>query len=221
MHTINQRIGIWPLSLEQIEATVASHLGPGRVPGNEQVPCFSRQMSMYIANRVGGWSTTRIGRFYNGRHHTTVLYAIGKVELLRRTDESIDALAEVLTEAVSPKMEEPLTERPETKWRATMIDAMAARVIDRLAEMRGERELPKPDNGLGRLKQCTGIQGSRMQNQRDQAMLNQNRHVGSSVDDFLHEEGILDDARAFAIEEALTFHPQNDPPNTREENELD
>jgi hypothetical protein len=52
-------------------------------------------------------------------------------------------------------------------------------------------------------------------------MLNQNRHVGSSVDDFLHEEGILDDARAFAIEEALTFRLQNDPPNTREEKELD
>jgi hypothetical protein len=60
-----------------------------------------------------------------------------------------------------------------------------------------------------------------MQNQRDQAMLNQNRHVGSSVDDFLHEDGILNDARAFAIEEALTFHLQNDPPNTRGEKELD
>jgi chromosomal replication initiation ATPase DnaA len=44
-------------------------------------------------------------RFYNGRHRTTVLHAIAKVERLRRTDESIDALAEVLTEAVSPKME--------------------------------------------------------------------------------------------------------------------
>src|ERR1700735_5307435 len=28
-----QRIGIWRLSLEQIEATVADHLGRGRVPG--------------------------------------------------------------------------------------------------------------------------------------------------------------------------------------------
>jgi chromosomal replication initiation ATPase DnaA len=78
MRTIDQRTAIWPLSLEQIEATVASHLGSGRVPGNEQVPCFSRQMSMYIANRVGGWSTTRIGRFYNGRHHTTVCTRSGR-----------------------------------------------------------------------------------------------------------------------------------------------
>jgi chromosomal replication initiation ATPase DnaA len=27
---------------------------------------------------VGGWSLGKIGRFYNGRHHPTVLHAIGK-----------------------------------------------------------------------------------------------------------------------------------------------
>ena len=105
MRTIEQQGGIWRLSLEQIEATVADHLGRGRVEGNQSGPCFSRQVSMYLAKHVGGWSTTRIGRFYNGRHHTTVLHAIGKIERLRRTDESIDALIEVLTAALSPRME--------------------------------------------------------------------------------------------------------------------
>jgi chromosomal replication initiator protein len=46
---------------------------------------------MYLAKNVAGWSTTRIGRFYNGRHHTTVLYAIAKIERLRQTDETVDA----------------------------------------------------------------------------------------------------------------------------------
>ena len=50
---------------------------------------------MYLAKNVVGWSTTRIGRFYNGRHHTTVLHAIEKIERLRQTDESLDALIEV------------------------------------------------------------------------------------------------------------------------------
>src|SRR6266446_6504037 len=86
MRSGNPRAGIWPLPLERIEATVAAHLGPGRVPGNEQGPCFSRQISMYLAKRTGGWSTTRIGRFYNGRHHTTVLHAIEKIERLRGGD---------------------------------------------------------------------------------------------------------------------------------------
>ncbi len=84
MPIIEQRNGIWRLSLEQIEATVADHLGNRRVAGNHASSCFSRQVSMYLAKHVGGWSTTRIGRFYNGRHHTTVLHAIGKIERLRK-----------------------------------------------------------------------------------------------------------------------------------------
>jgi hypothetical protein len=71
MRAIDHKTGIWSLSLGQIEVTVAAHLGPGRVPGQEQHHCFSRQISMYLATHIGGWSTTKIGRFYNGRHHTT------------------------------------------------------------------------------------------------------------------------------------------------------
>ena len=56
MRVTSQRAGIWRLSLEQIEATVADHLGRGRVLGNQRGPCFSRQISMYLAKNVGGWS---------------------------------------------------------------------------------------------------------------------------------------------------------------------
>ena len=54
MQLTKQKVGIWRLSLEQIEATVADHLGPGRVPGNQPGPCFSRQISMYLAKKRGG-----------------------------------------------------------------------------------------------------------------------------------------------------------------------
>jgi len=40
---------------------------------------------------------SQIGKFYNGRHHTTVLHAIGKIEKFRHYDDSVDALLEVLT----------------------------------------------------------------------------------------------------------------------------
>src|SRR5580698_8856677 len=122
-----QKVGIWRLSLEQIEATVADHLGRGRVPGNQPGPCFSRQVAMYLAKNVAGWSTTRIGRFYNGRHHTTVLHAIAKIERLRQTDETLDALIEVLTAALSPTIEGQLTRRFESGWSTALIDAVAAR----------------------------------------------------------------------------------------------
>jgi hypothetical protein len=52
---------IWKVTLHQIEATVAAQLGPGRVAGNKQDECFSRQISMYLAKHIGGWSTRRSG----------------------------------------------------------------------------------------------------------------------------------------------------------------
>src|SRR5690242_12972662 len=96
MRGANKWAGLWRPPLEQIESTVSSQLGPGRVAGNEQGPCFSRQISMYLAKHVGGWSMVKIGKFYNGRHHTTVLHAIRKVQHLREADDSVDTLIEVL-----------------------------------------------------------------------------------------------------------------------------
>jgi hypothetical protein len=96
---------------------------------------------MYLAKHVGGWSTPQIGRFYNGRHHTTVLHAIQKIELLRSRDESVNALLEVLTFAVNPKCEGSRSERPEPEWNGFMIDAIAARVIDKPIEMPGKADV--------------------------------------------------------------------------------
>ena len=142
MRAIDQKTGIWSLSLGQIEATVAAHLGPGRVSGQEQQACFSRQISMYLAKHIGGWSTTKIGRFYNGRHHTTVLHAIRKVERLRAADESVEALLEVLTAALSPAMQDPSAEGMESKRRSAIIEAITARVLDRLAGLSGIGNYP-------------------------------------------------------------------------------
>ena len=70
---------------------------------------------MYLAKSVGGWSTTRIGRFYNGRHHTTVLHAIEKIERLRQVDDSLDALIEVITGELSLGTEGCFTGRPQLR----------------------------------------------------------------------------------------------------------
>ena len=91
------------VSLTDINAIVAAQLGPGRVKGNAQPAVFSRQIAMYLAKHVGGWSTTQIGRFYNGRDHSTVCHAIRKVELLRTSDPRIEALLETLQVAIKDK----------------------------------------------------------------------------------------------------------------------
>jgi hypothetical protein len=144
MRTIEQRAGTWRLSLEQIEATVADHLGNGRVPGNQSAPCLSRQVSMYVAKNVVGWSTTKIGRFYNGRHHTTVLHAIQKIERLRQTDEAVDALIEVITAELSPGMGGCFTERFKAGWTAALIEAVTGRVLKEIlcSSAKGDAERP-------------------------------------------------------------------------------
>jgi hypothetical protein len=47
---------------------------------------------MYLAKHVGGWSTTRIGRFYNGRDHSTVCHSIRRIETMRDDNPELDAL---------------------------------------------------------------------------------------------------------------------------------
>jgi hypothetical protein len=58
MHAVSNRAMIWRVSVARIEQVVSAHLGPGRVPGNVQGPCFSRQVSMYLAKHVGRWSAS-------------------------------------------------------------------------------------------------------------------------------------------------------------------
>jgi chromosomal replication initiation ATPase DnaA len=93
---------------------------------------------MYLAKHVGGWSMVKIGRFYNGRHHTTVLHAIQKVQRLRCEDESVDALIEVLTAALREDVRMKASQDNAVTWRAELVETVAARVLDRLAELQAD-----------------------------------------------------------------------------------
>jgi len=68
---------------------VSARLAATRGLGNSQPACFNRQVAMYLAKTVGGWTTTVIGRFYNGRDYSTVCYGIQRVEALRESDSGI------------------------------------------------------------------------------------------------------------------------------------
>src|SRR5215472_13027043 len=55
---------------------------------------------MYLAKHVGGWSTTRIGRFYSGRDHSTVCYALKRIDALSEADPEVDALLSSLAHEI-------------------------------------------------------------------------------------------------------------------------
>jgi hypothetical protein len=99
---------------------------------------------MYVAKNVGGWSTTRIGRFYNGRHHTTVLHSIEKIERLRQTDESLDTLIEVITAALMSGTEGTFPKQFEPEWTATLVEAVTDRVLKEIRRLMGDKALKGP-----------------------------------------------------------------------------
>jgi chromosomal replication initiator protein len=75
------------IALADIDDVVSARLGETRVPGNGQPAAFNCQIAMFLANRVGGWSTVQIGRFYNGRDHSTVIHSIRRIEAIREREQ--------------------------------------------------------------------------------------------------------------------------------------
>ncbi len=92
--------GVRRISMLQIDAVVSAKLGETRGHGRSQPLVFNRQVAMYLASRVGRWSTTAIGRFYNHRDHSTVCYSIQKIEKLRQENPEIAALLTELEQLI-------------------------------------------------------------------------------------------------------------------------
>src|SRR5689334_3544157 len=102
------------ISFADIDAAVSARLGQTRGLGNSQPACFNRQVGMYLARHVGRWSTTVIGRFYNGRDHSTVCYGIQRIEALRESDTDLDALITDLKHDLNISIDSS-AEKPDTK----------------------------------------------------------------------------------------------------------
>ena len=131
------------IALGRIDSLVSAKLGPARVRGNAQPAAFNRQVAMYLAHRVGGWSTTRIGCFYNGRDHSTVCHAIKRIQALRNSNAEIEgllsSLIQELTNHDGPEGNPPLAttraslSRPQdTIWTCDILDDLAERIASRL-----------------------------------------------------------------------------------------
>jgi hypothetical protein len=125
------------LSLAAIDAAVSARLGPTRTLGNAQPACFNRQVAMYLARHLGGWSTTAIGRFYNGRDHSTVCYGIQRIEALRENDVDVDALISELKQQLSRGGDEANCIRESDRKLKSI--SRSTQTLDQLAELVAER----------------------------------------------------------------------------------
>ncbi len=105
---------------------------------------FNRQIAMYLAKRVGGWSTTAIGRFYNGRDHSTVCHAVQRIEALREINPEVDQLLMNLEKALQvpqssladcSAIKRPTSIRLDKLRDDVLLDELADRIATRLAPL--------------------------------------------------------------------------------------
>jgi chromosomal replication initiator protein len=55
-----------------------------------------RQIAMYLAKQMTEASLPEIGREFGGKHHTTVMHSIAKIDEQRRTDAATNKAVEIL-----------------------------------------------------------------------------------------------------------------------------
>src|SRR5271154_2578836 len=57
---------------------------------NSRAVVVPRQIAMYLAKNLTEASLPEIGRQFGGKHHTTVMHSVGKIDELRRTDKDLN-----------------------------------------------------------------------------------------------------------------------------------
>jgi len=70
------------------------------VRSNTKAIAFPRQVAMYLVKQLTSASLPEIGRQFGGKHHTTVLHSVGKIEEARKADKDLNRVLNKLTESL-------------------------------------------------------------------------------------------------------------------------
>jgi chromosomal replication initiator protein len=85
-----------PVSIEMIQKTVSDHfqlrVSELKSKNNARSVALPRQICMYLCKHLTENSLPQLGKEFGGKHHTTVLHSVSKIELLRRKDPEMNAL---------------------------------------------------------------------------------------------------------------------------------
>ncbi|MBZ5665649.1 MAG: chromosomal replication initiator protein DnaA [Acidobacteriia bacterium] len=90
------------VTIESIQKAVAEQFGLRLVEikakNNSRSIVYPRQIAMYLAKHLTEASLPEIGRQFGGKHHTTVLHSVDKIEGVRKDDKDLNRLLNKLTE---------------------------------------------------------------------------------------------------------------------------
>ena len=94
-----------PSPIEQIQKFVADYyqlkLTELKSRNNSKSIAMPRQVAMYLCKSLTHASLPEIGRSFGGKHHSTVIHSIKKVEDLRKKDTAFNTLMHNLLESSS------------------------------------------------------------------------------------------------------------------------
>ena len=68
---------------------------------NSRSVVVPRQIAMYLAKQMTEASLPEIGRQFGGKHHTTVMHSIAKIDEMKRTDKDLNRTLTKLMETLN------------------------------------------------------------------------------------------------------------------------
>ena len=92
------------MSIDSIVRATAEHfqMQPSQLKqkSNERKITYPRQIAMYLAKELTRSSLPEIGRAFGGKHHTTVLHSVQKIDHLRAHDQDLNRTIHTITDAI-------------------------------------------------------------------------------------------------------------------------
>ncbi|HET7292609.1 MAG TPA: chromosomal replication initiator protein DnaA [Vicinamibacteria bacterium] len=92
-----------PISMEMIQKFVADRynvkLADLRAKNNSKAVAVPRQIAMYLTKTLTQASLPEIGKAFGGKHHSTVIHSLRKIDGLRRKDPDFDRLINSFVQA--------------------------------------------------------------------------------------------------------------------------
>ena len=92
-----------PVTIEMIQKFVADHyslkISDLKAKNNSKSIAVPRQIAMYLTKSLTGSSLPEIGKEFGGKHHSTVIHSIRKIEDLRKQDPEFDRMINSFVQA--------------------------------------------------------------------------------------------------------------------------
>jgi chromosomal replication initiator protein len=93
------------ITIEAIQRAVAEHFGMRvtelKAKNNSRSVVVPRQIAMFLTKQMTEASLPEIGRQFGGKHHTTVMHSIAKIEDQRRADKDLNRTLSTLQETLN------------------------------------------------------------------------------------------------------------------------